>query len=56
MGHLMRQSSEVVTRGLTIRVESKIVRYPDRYMDEKGEALWNRIIGLYETKIRKGVA
>jgi hypothetical protein len=56
LDRLMRRSSEVVTRGLTIRVETKLVRYPDRYMDEKGEAMWNRIMALYEGKIRKGVA
>jgi DNA polymerase I-like protein with 3'-5' exonuclease and polymerase domains len=53
---IMRQSSEVVTRGLPIRVETKVVRHPGRYMDEKGEAMWNRIMGLYQAKIRKAVA
>jgi DNA polymerase I-like protein with 3'-5' exonuclease and polymerase domains len=55
MATLMQRSSEIVTRGLTIRVETKFVRYPDRYMDEKGEAMWNRIMGLYDGKIRKAV-
>jgi hypothetical protein len=35
---IMCQGSEIVTRGLTIRVETKRVLYPDRYMNEKGEA------------------
>jgi hypothetical protein len=52
---IMRQGSEVVTRGLTIRVETKSVRYPGRYMDEKGAVMWDRIMGLYEAKIRKSV-
>jgi hypothetical protein len=56
MDSLMRRSSEVVTRGLTVRVETKRVCYPDRYMDEKGQAMWDRIIGLYRAKIRKDVA
>jgi DNA polymerase I-like protein with 3'-5' exonuclease and polymerase domains len=56
MDRLMRRSSEIVTRGLTIRVETKSVRYPDRYMDEKGEAMWNRVMGLYGKRIRKAVA
>jgi hypothetical protein len=56
MEHLMRRSSEIVTRGITIRVETKCVRYPGRYMDEKGEAMWNRIMRLYEAKIKKAVA
>jgi hypothetical protein len=55
MATLMRRSSEVVARGLTIRAETKLVRSPDRYMDEKGEAMWNRIMGLYKAKIRNAV-
>jgi DNA polymerase I len=53
---IMRQSSEIVTRGLTIRVETKPVLYPDRYMDKDGKAMWDRIIGMHEKKIRKAVA
>jgi hypothetical protein len=56
MEHLMRRSSEIVTRGLTIRVDVKRVCYPDRYMDKKGEAMWARVMSLYQARTRKAVA
>jgi hypothetical protein len=43
---IMTRASEVVTRGLPIRVESNEVRYPERYMDDRGRAMWERVIGL----------
>jgi hypothetical protein len=57
MKDLMERSSRVITRGLTIRAKEEVVtRYPDRFMDEKGEAMWKRIMALYEGKIRNTVA
>jgi DNA polymerase I-like protein with 3'-5' exonuclease and polymerase domains len=53
MEDLMRRSSQVVTGGLPIKVETASMRYPDRYMDEKGATMWTRIISLYEARIRK---
>ena len=40
--YLMVKASEQVI-GLPIRVNANIVKYPDRYMDEKGENMWNMI-------------
>jgi hypothetical protein len=56
MEHLMKRSSEFVTGGLVMKVKAARVLYPDRYMDDKGQAMWDRITRLYEARIRKAVA
>ena len=38
--------SEVVTGGLRIRVDAKVIRAGGRYMDERGRAMWEKIMGL----------
>jgi hypothetical protein len=42
----MKEASEVVLNGFPLRTDAKIVRYPDRYMDERGKKMWDVIIGL----------
>jgi hypothetical protein len=42
-----------VTGGLTIRVEADEVRWPDRYMDDRGREMWDTVMGLLR---RRGVA
>lgn len=32
--------------GLPIRTDAKIIRYPDRFMEEKGIEMWNRVVRL----------
>lgn len=39
----MSDASAAVLNGFRLRSDAKIVRYPDRYMDERGEVLWNTI-------------
>jgi DNA polymerase I len=46
MRELMSQAGEVVTGGLRIRTDVSIFRYPDRYMEERGVEMWNRIVDL----------
>ena len=46
---LMRKASEVVLDGFPIRTEAKIVRYPDRFTDPRGESMWNLICLLTDT-------
>ncbi|GAH57245.1 unnamed protein product, partial [marine sediment metagenome] len=38
----MEEASRKVL-GLTIKTDAEIIRYPDRYMDERGEKMWNDI-------------
>lgn len=40
---LMEQASEVVLDGFRIGTDAKIVRYPERYMDPRGEQMWRTI-------------
>jgi hypothetical protein len=44
----MREASEVVLDGFALRVDAKIVRHPDRYMDPRGERMWSVVSGLLE--------
>ena len=50
MKAIMVRASEIVTGGLAIHVEVETVRFPDRYMDERGRAMWDRVMGLLERK------
>jgi hypothetical protein len=43
----MAEASEAVLGdGKVCRVDADIVRYPDRYMDEHGQEMWDQIMGL----------
>jgi DNA polymerase I-like protein with 3'-5' exonuclease and polymerase domains len=42
----MREASEVVLGGSPLRAEARVVRWPDRYADERGRAMWDRVMGL----------
>jgi hypothetical protein len=47
MQEAMAEASRAVLGGFTIPTEAKIVRYPDRFMDEKrGRAMWDRVMKL----------
>jgi hypothetical protein len=43
----MRQASELVLPGFPLRTEAKIVRYPDRYSDPRGESMWETVMGIF---------
>lgn len=40
---VMAWASAVVLGGLRLRSDTKTVRYPDRYEDERGRAMWDRV-------------
>jgi hypothetical protein len=43
----MREASEAVLGdGKVCRVDADIVTYPDRYMDESGKDMWEKITGI----------
>jgi hypothetical protein len=46
MREIMQRASEVVTGGLRIRVDAKVIRAGERYMDERGRSMWNKIADL----------
>jgi hypothetical protein len=39
----MREASVAVLDGFPLRTEAKIVRYPERYMDERGQQMWDTV-------------
>jgi DNA polymerase I-like protein with 3'-5' exonuclease and polymerase domains len=44
----MREASEVVLDGFTLRVDAKVVSYPDRYLDERGRQMWETVCGILD--------
>ena len=45
---VMGTASKIVLRGFEIRTDVKIVRFPDRYMDERGGGMWATVQHLLE--------
>jgi len=39
----MQRASEIVLGGFALRTEAKIVRHPDRYIDERGQQMWDTV-------------
>jgi DNA polymerase I-like protein with 3'-5' exonuclease and polymerase domains len=46
MQQIMVEASRKVLSGFEVGTEAKIVRYPDRYLDKRGEAMWGRVVKL----------
>ena len=42
----MREASAIVLDGFELRSEANTVCYPQRYMDERGLQMWNKVMGL----------
>ena len=42
----MAEASRLVLDGFELRTEAKIVRWPDRYMDERGTEMWRTIMEI----------
>ncbi len=32
--------------GFELRTDVEVVKYPDRYMDHKGESMWNTVMNI----------
>ena len=43
---MMANASEVVLGGFRLRTEAELVRWPDRYMDERGSRTWATVQGI----------
>ena len=46
MREIMSKAGRAVTGGLDIRTDADVVRFPDRYMDERGRAMWEKVVAL----------
>ena len=42
----MVEASRAVLNGFELRVDVHVVKFPDRYMDPRGEMMWNRVQDL----------
>jgi DNA polymerase I-like protein with 3'-5' exonuclease and polymerase domains len=50
----MREASRAVLSGFELGTDAEMVRYPDRYMDERGRVMWERVTNLLRQQ--QGVA
>lgn len=42
----MAEASRIVLKGFELRTDVHVIRYPDRYMDERGRVMWDRVMQL----------
>ena len=42
----MAEASGTVLDGFRLRADAKVVRWPDRYMDDRGRRFWDRVLAL----------
>jgi hypothetical protein len=45
----MAEASRTVLAGFELGTDAKVVRWPDRYMDDRGAVMWRRVMGLLDT-------
>jgi hypothetical protein len=45
---VMREASEEVLAGFPLRTDAKVVRHPDRYMDDRGRQMWESVQRLLD--------
>jgi DNA polymerase I len=50
MREFMSKAGEAVTGGLKIRTDGEVIKYPNRYVDGRGKAMWDRVVGLLEKR------
>jgi DNA polymerase I len=44
----MGEAARVVLRGVDVGTEATVVTWPDRYMDPRGQLMWERVAGLLD--------
>jgi hypothetical protein len=47
---IMEEASRVVLNGFTIKTDAKIIRYPERYSDPRGDQMWTKLLALIDEK------
>jgi hypothetical protein len=48
MQDAMREASRIVLAGFELGTDAHIVQYPERYLDERGTVMWQRVMALLE--------
>jgi len=51
----MREASRIVLNGFELGTDAHAVRYPDRYMDERGAVMWSRVMDLIDRQLPEAV-
>jgi DNA polymerase-1 len=51
MREAMREASRIVLNGFELGTDAHLVRYPDRYMDERGAVMWGRVMNLIDGRL-----
>jgi hypothetical protein len=44
--HIMERAGAAVTGGTPVSADAKVVVYPDRYADKRGEKMWDTVVSL----------
>jgi DNA polymerase-1 len=52
MRQSMAEASRVVLNGFELGTDVKVIRYPNRYMDERGTVMWDRVMTLIDERQR----
>jgi hypothetical protein len=42
----MAKASRIVPDGFELRTDAHVVRYPDRYHDQRGAVMWDQVMRL----------
>ena len=47
----MREASEIILAGFEVRTDAKVVRHPDRYLDSRGERMWETVMQVVTERL-----
>jgi DNA polymerase I len=56
MQQAMAEASHIVLAGFELGTDAKIVRYPDRYTDDRGTVMWDRVMKLIHERQQRTAA
>ena len=42
----MEEASELILKGFRLNTDTEVVKWPDRYFDERGAGMWRKIMKL----------
>jgi DNA polymerase I len=56
MQEVMAEAARIVLNGFELGTDAHVVRYPDRYMDERGVRMWDRVMKLIDEQERRAAA
>jgi len=50
---VMREASRVILDGFELRSDVNVMVFPERYMDDRGARMWNKMMRLLEGQERR---